>query len=50
LWQYGNSPELDALGPQLKYPEACFLASVCFAARPVIFDTDMDNDIDDRLA
>jgi len=29
---------------------ACLLASVCFAARPVIFDTDMGNDIDDALA
>jgi inosine-uridine nucleoside N-ribohydrolase len=26
------------------------LANVCFAARPVIFDTDMGNDIDDALA
>ena len=29
---------------------ACLLASVSFAARPVIFDTDMGNDIDDALA
>lgn len=29
---------------------ACLLANVCFAARPVIFDTDMGNDIDDALA
>ena len=29
---------------------ACLIASVCFAARPVIFDTDMGNDIDDALA
>jgi len=28
----------------------CLLANVCFAARPVIFDTDMGNDIDDALA
>jgi inosine-uridine nucleoside N-ribohydrolase len=28
----------------------CLLASACFAARPVIFDTDMGNDIDDALA
>ena len=28
----------------------CLLASVCFAVRPVIFDTDMGNDIDDALA
>jgi purine nucleosidase len=28
----------------------CLIASVCFAARPVIFDTDMGNDIDDALA
>jgi inosine-uridine nucleoside N-ribohydrolase len=26
------------------------LAGVCFAARPVIFDTDMGNDVDDALA
>ena len=29
---------------------ACLISSVCFAARPVIFDTDMGNDIDDALA
>jgi squalene-hopene/tetraprenyl-beta-curcumene cyclase len=29
---------------------AALVASVCFAARPVIFDTDMGNDIDDALA
>jgi inosine-uridine nucleoside N-ribohydrolase len=29
---------------------ACLIANVCFAARPVIFDTDMGNDIDDALA
>src|SRR5580692_9548591 len=29
---------------------ACLMASVCFAARPVIFDTDMGNDVDDALA
>ena len=29
---------------------AYLLANVCFAARPVIFDTDMGNDIDDALA
>src|SRR5208337_931921 len=29
---------------------ATLLANVCFAARPVIFDTDMGNDIDDALA
>ena len=29
---------------------ACVIANVCFAARPVIFDTDMGNDIDDALA
>jgi len=29
---------------------ACLMANVCFAARPVIFDTDMGNDIDDALA
>jgi inosine-uridine nucleoside N-ribohydrolase len=29
---------------------ACFIANVCFAARPVIFDTDMGNDVDDALA
>jgi inosine-uridine nucleoside N-ribohydrolase len=28
----------------------CVLAPVCFGARPVIFDTDMGNDIDDALA
>jgi inosine-uridine nucleoside N-ribohydrolase len=28
----------------------CFMASLGFAARPVIFDTDMGNDIDDALA
>src|ERR1022692_1199780 len=29
----------------------CLLLSpICFAARPVIFDTDMGNDIDDALA
>src|SRR5579863_5229987 len=26
------------------------LAGACFAARPVIFDTDMGNDVDDALA
>jgi len=29
---------------------ACLLANVCFAARPIIFDTDMGNDVDDALA
>ena len=29
---------------------ALLMANVCFAARPVIFDTDMGNDIDDALA
>ena len=29
---------------------ACLMGSVCFAAHPVIFDTDMGNDIDDALA
>jgi inosine-uridine nucleoside N-ribohydrolase len=29
---------------------ACLIANLCFAARPVIFDTDMGNDIDDALA
>src|SRR5580698_1462513 len=29
---------------------ACLIANVCFAARPVIVDTDMGNDIDDALA
>ena len=29
---------------------ALLLANLCFAARPVIFDTDMGNDIDDALA
>jgi inosine-uridine nucleoside N-ribohydrolase len=29
---------------------ACLIAKVCLAARPVIFDTDMGNDIDDALA
>src|SRR5277367_3346674 len=29
---------------------ACLLAHLCFAARPLIFDTDMGNDIDDALA
>jgi inosine-uridine nucleoside N-ribohydrolase len=29
---------------------ACLIANVCFAAHPVIFDTDMGNDIDDALA
>ena len=29
---------------------ACLLANVCFAARPVIFDSDMGNDIEDALA
>jgi inosine-uridine nucleoside N-ribohydrolase len=28
----------------------CLLANISFAARPVIFDTDMGNDIDDALA
>ncbi len=28
----------------------CLLANVCFGAHPVIFDTDMGNDIDDALA
>jgi inosine-uridine nucleoside N-ribohydrolase len=28
----------------------CLLAGVCFGAHPVIFDTDMGNDIDDALA
>jgi inosine-uridine nucleoside N-ribohydrolase len=28
----------------------CLAAGLCFAARPVIFDTDMGNDIDDALA
>jgi inosine-uridine nucleoside N-ribohydrolase len=28
----------------------CLMAEVCLAARPVIFDTDMGNDIDDALA
>jgi inosine-uridine nucleoside N-ribohydrolase len=28
----------------------CLAASLCFAAQPVIFDTDMGNDIDDALA
>src|SRR5580658_7991247 len=29
---------------------ACLIANVCFGARPVIFDTDMGNDIDDAMA
>ena len=29
---------------------ACLLAGVCYGAHPVIFDTDMGNDIDDALA
>jgi len=29
---------------------ACLIANVSFAARPVIFDTDMGNDVDDALA
>ena len=29
---------------------ACLFANLCFAAHPVIFDTDMGNDIDDALA
>jgi inosine-uridine nucleoside N-ribohydrolase len=29
---------------------ACLIANICFAARRVIFDTDMGNDIDDALA
>jgi purine nucleosidase len=29
---------------------ACLIANFCFAARPLIFDTDMGNDIDDALA
>jgi inosine-uridine nucleoside N-ribohydrolase len=29
---------------------ACLIANVCWAAQPVIFDTDMGNDIDDALA
>ena len=29
---------------------ACLIANICFAARPVVFDTDMGNDIDDALA
>jgi inosine-uridine nucleoside N-ribohydrolase len=29
---------------------ACVMAQVCFAAHPVIFDTDMGNDVDDALA
>jgi inosine-uridine nucleoside N-ribohydrolase len=28
----------------------CLISSVCFGARPVIFDTDMGNDVDDALA
>ena len=28
----------------------CVMAQVCLAARPVIFDTDMGNDVDDALA
>src|SRR5580693_3642735 len=28
----------------------CLITSVCFAATPVIFDTDMGNDVDDALA
>jgi hypothetical protein len=28
---------------------ASLIANGCFAARPVIFDTDMSNDIDDAL-
>jgi inosine-uridine nucleoside N-ribohydrolase len=28
----------------------CFLTPICFGARPVIFDTDIGNDIDDALA
>ncbi len=28
----------------------CLTASVCFAAPPIIFDTDMGNDVDDALA
>ncbi len=28
----------------------CLLGPLCFGARPVIFDTDMGNDIDDALA
>jgi inosine-uridine nucleoside N-ribohydrolase len=28
----------------------CLMTSVCFAAHPVIFDTDMGNDVDDALA
>ena len=31
-------------------PALLLAASLCFAARPVIFDTDMGNDIDDALA
>ncbi len=31
-------------------PALLLLANACFAARPVIFDTDMGNDIDDALA
>src|ERR1035437_5815126 len=29
---------------------ACLIANVCFAAHPVILDTDTGNDIDDALA
>ena len=29
---------------------ACLIASACFAATPIIFDTDMGNDVDDALA
>jgi inosine-uridine nucleoside N-ribohydrolase len=29
---------------------SCLLAPICFGAHPVIFDTDMGNDIDDALA
>src|SRR5580698_5209681 len=29
---------------------ACLIAHVCLAAHPVIFDTDMGNDVDDALA
>src|SRR5665213_2795091 len=29
---------------------ACLLVNVCFAARPIILDTDMGNDVDEALA
>src|ERR1700752_1626134 len=38
------------IGKRSVCPLFLLAANLCFAARPVIFDTDMGNDIDDALA